>query len=224
MRALAVVPVKRFGSAKRRLAPALDESSRRRLAEAMLGDVLERLAGARSVAGVVVVSGDPRAASIATGAGAEVIDDPTDIGHPQAAGLGIELARHRGIGAVALLPGDCPLIDAAEVDEAIARLESAAVVVVPDRHGEGTNGLLLRPPDAIVPAFGPGSRRRHVELARGRGLAAEVAELGSLGLDLDTADDLRALAEAVAAAGPAAPTRTARALAALGPGVAAGRR
>ena len=43
---------------------------------------------------------------------------------------------------------------------------SADVVIVPDRHGTGTNALVLSPPDAIVPAFGEGSKARHVEAAR----------------------------------------------------------
>jgi 2-phospho-L-lactate guanylyltransferase len=67
-------------------------------------------------------------------------------------------------------------------------------VVVPDRHGEGTNALLLEPPDAIEPSFGPGSCARHVRAARAAGVAHAVVDVPTLALDVDTGDDLEALA------------------------------
>ena len=51
------------------------------------------------------------------------------------------------------------------------RRRGPEVVIVPDRHGTGTNGLLLAPPDAIAPSFGPGSCERHRALARAAGVA-----------------------------------------------------
>ena len=73
------------------------------------------------------------------------------------------------------------------------RCPSATSAIVPDRHGTGTNALVLRPPDAIRPAFGEGSCARHVAAAREAGIPFGVEELPSLGLDLDTPADLVAL-------------------------------
>jgi 2-phospho-L-lactate guanylyltransferase len=67
------------------------------------------------------------------------------------------------------------------------------VVIVPDRHGTGTNALLLTPPDAIGPSFGPGSRERHEQAAQAAGAHWRVVEPRSLVLDVDTAEDLAAL-------------------------------
>ena len=67
------------------------------------------------------------------------------------------------------------------------------VVIVPDRHGTGTNALLLRPPTAIAPAFGPGSRERHQSAAEAAGVDHAVVRLPSLELDVDTPEDLAAL-------------------------------
>ena len=86
---------------------------------------------------------------------------------------------------------------------------------MPDRHGTGTNALLLAPPDAIVPAFGPGSFDRHVAAARAAGVAAHVERLPSLALDVDTAGDLAALRAAL--------EQPARRRAAHPPGAGAGR-
>ncbi len=72
------------------------------------------------------------------------------------------------------------------------------VIVVPDRHGTGTNALLLTPPDVIEPSFGEGSRARHERLAEEPGATVRVEEIASFMLDVDTPEDLDALAEALA--------------------------
>ena len=70
---------------------------------------------------------------------------------------------------------------------------------MPDRHGTGTNALLLTPPDVIEPSFGEGSRARHERLAqRGRARPSASPRSPSLMLDVDTPEDLDALAEALA--------------------------
>ncbi len=89
------------------------------------------------------------------------------------------------------------------------------VAVIPDRHATGTNGLLLAPADAIGPAFGPDSCERHLDRAQRAGYEAVTEPLESLGLDLDTPDDLAALAAALAERPERAPA-TAAALERLG--------
>ena len=68
-------------------------------------------------------------------------------------------------------------------------------MIVPDRHGTGTNALLLSPPTAIEPAFGPGSCERHLELARQAEVSCRVEKVPSLMLDIDTPEDLTELSE-----------------------------
>ena len=214
MRATAVLPIKRFGAAKSRLADAVAAPARADLAAAMLADVLTALGRSVLVERVIVVSGEPRAARAAAEAGVELIDDPDDGGHSEAALLGVTAALDGGAGCAALLPGDCPLLDAAELDAALDAVAPTTVGVIPDRHGSGTNGLLLAPPDAIAPSFGPGSRKRHLRLARAAGVGGRVVAIPSLALDLDTAADLEALTAALHVE-PARAPATARALGAI---------
>jgi 2-phospho-L-lactate guanylyltransferase len=95
-----------------------------------------------------------------------------------------------------LVPGDCPALDPAELDELIRTAPGGrSVVIVPDRHGTGTNALLITPPDALQPSFGPGSCERHAAHAQAAGVAYEIAPIPSLGLDIDTPEDLEALGE-----------------------------
>jgi 2-phospho-L-lactate guanylyltransferase len=218
MRATAVLPVKRFGAAKQRLVEALDRAERAALAEAMLADVLIALERSALIAEVLLVTGEPRAAALAALAPealVSVIGDPDDEGHSAAAEIGIARAREAGARCVALLPGDCPLLEPEQLDDALAGLGPGRVGVVPDRHGTGTNGLILSPPDAIHPAFGPGSRDRHLALAAAAGHESAVLAVESLALDLDTAADLDALARILEGEPGRAPA-TASALASLG--------
>jgi 2-phospho-L-lactate/phosphoenolpyruvate guanylyltransferase len=196
-RTIAVLPVKRFGAAKQRLDNGLSDGTRRALAEAMVTDVLIALRRAKLVDEVLVVSGETMAVALAAGYdAAAVVDDPDDAGHSAAAERGIQAALDRGATRVLLVPGDCPALDPAEVDQLLEDAEGVAppdVVVVPDRHGSGTNALLLTPPNAIHPAFGPGSRERHERLAQEAGATVAAIEVPTLGLDVDTVDDLAAL-------------------------------
>jgi 2-phospho-L-lactate guanylyltransferase len=134
------------------------------------------------------------------------VEDPRDAGQSAAARLGVSRALERGARHALLVPGDCPALDPAEVEALVAGVVARpSVAVIPDRHGTGTNGLLLTPPDVIAPAFGAGSFDRHVEAARRAGVAVHVERLSSLALDVDTAADLAALREALGRSSAAAP-------------------
>jgi 2-phospho-L-lactate guanylyltransferase len=197
LKATAVLPVKRFGAAKQRLAAGIDEERRAMLAAAMLGDVLDAIGRTRAIERTIVVTAEPRAVELAEGAGAEALTDFADEGHSEAALAGIAAAEARGADCVVLLPMDCPLLDPRELDRLLTGMPESYVAVVPDRHGTGTNALALAPPSAIRPAFGEGSCARHVAAAREAGLPFSVEELPSLALDLDTPADVVALTRAL---------------------------
>ena len=207
MSVVVVLPVKRFADAKQRLAEGgLRPSDRVALATGMLTDALEALRRCRRIDDVVVVTGDANAEVLARSYGAQVVaDEPTD-GHSEAAQRGIDWALSEGAFHARLLPGDAPAMDPEELDALLERLsDDPEVVIVPDRHRAGTNALLLTPPDVIEPSFGDDSCERHEQLARDAGATVRISELPSLLLDVDTREDLEALAQALASA----PRRTA---------------
>lgn len=211
MKATAVLPVKRFGAAKQRLAAGIDDERRAAVVAAMLEDVLEAIGDARSIERTIVVSSEPTAMELAARAGAEVLPDPDEGGHSGAAVAGIARALELGAACVILLPGDCPLLDPRELERVLTGMPERYVAVVPDRHGTGTNALALAPPGAIRPAFGEGSCARHVAAAREAGVPFAVEDLASLALDLDTPADVVALTRALAER-PRRAKRTAKAL------------
>jgi 2-phospho-L-lactate guanylyltransferase len=198
VRTLAILPVKRFQLAKQRLSAELSAEFRGDLAEAMVADVLAALAACAAIETTLVVTNEERVAELTGQLGAEAIPDPHESGQSAAATVGLARAMADGFDRALLVPGDCPALDPTELDGLLGDTRTAkSVVIVPDRHGIGTNGLLLTPPDALAPTFGPGSCRRHRERAAAAGAVCRVAQLPSLLLDVDTPRDLDALREAL---------------------------
>jgi 2-phospho-L-lactate guanylyltransferase len=188
---IAIMPVKRLDVAKSRLSGVLDAADRSALMLAMISDVLMNLRRCEGIARVVVVTDDREVRHRAIAEGADVFADHDSGTHSAAALRGIA-----GIAAptdrVLLAPADCPLVRVEELDDLLLSPQPP-VVIVPDRHGAGTNALLLDPPDVIDPAFGDGSRVRHEQLAAAAGVRCAVRVLPSLALDVDTPDDLATL-------------------------------
>jgi 2-phospho-L-lactate guanylyltransferase len=221
MRTAAILPVKSFARAKQRLGASVADALRLALAQAMVADVLLALSRARAIECTIVVTCEQSVALAAGELGAIVVPDDAESGQPAAAGLGVRRALDEGFERVLCVPGDCPALDPAELDALLGAAPSPterarrarSVVIVPDRHGTGTNGLLLAPPDAIAPSFGPGSCERHRALALDAGIEARLARPASLLLDIDTGADLAELRTRLAALDGGA-TRTRAVLAA----------
>jgi 2-phospho-L-lactate/phosphoenolpyruvate guanylyltransferase len=198
-RTFAILPVKRFAEAKARLADDLSAGTRRALTESMVTDVLMALRRTKAIDEVLVVTSEPTAEAIGHGYGATVIADSVEEGQSAAALIGIEHAIERGATRVLLVPGDCPALDPLQLTELLDRpAVGRSLTLVPDRHGTGTNALVLVPPDVIAPAFGEDSRARHEQAAAAAGVPCTVEHVPTLLIDVDTADDLAALRQLLA--------------------------
>jgi 2-phospho-L-lactate guanylyltransferase len=195
--------VKSFDAAKQRLSSLLGAGSRQALAQAMFMDVLAALGRVTAVDKVVLVTSESFA-EYAAGDDVVVLTDEQEAGQSAAAEIGIRWAQAAGFERVLLVPGDTPLLDAAELGELLTGSRHE-VVIVPDRHGTGTNALLLSPPDAIAPSFGPNSLKRHVELAQAGEHPFRIERVASLMHDVDTSADLTDLSAVLEAQRATAP-------------------
>ncbi|HQS07920.1 MAG: 2-phospho-L-lactate guanylyltransferase [Rhizobiales bacterium 24-66-13] len=193
----ALVPVKRFALAKRRLAPQLAPPERAALAKAMLRHVLGVLAGCRGLAGILIVTSDPEAMALARAFGAHVLPDAMESGTNAAVRAGMAALDRAGKGGVIVVPGDVPGITRAEMDAVVDALASAPVVLVPATRDGGTNLLAACPPALMAPSFGPSSFARHLESARAAGREPCVLHLPGIGRDIDVSADLAALPAAL---------------------------
>lgn len=190
---VAAVPVKDLVNAKQRLVPVLSPDERRSLARAMLHDVLAALTPS-GLDAVWVVSRDPDVAAIAADHGATIVTETDNLGHTAAVALAQDRASRAGASVFLTVPGDVPCVSPEEI-LALARAADTvpAAAFTPSRSGLGTNGVALAPPDLLSLRFGEPSFEQHLATARGRGVQPLVLRLRGLGLDIDDADDLRAL-------------------------------
>ena len=195
MRTIAILPMKRFADAKQRLAADLGGGARRSLAQAMFSDVLAALRRVDGLGAIAVVTADHEVEGSVSGENVTLLPDESGSGQSQATLAGIRHALVAGFERALLVPGDTPLIDPGAIDQLLERSAADALdlAIVPDRHQTGTNALLISPPDAFEPSFGPGSLERHTEAARAAGLKHRVEPVESLMLDIDTPEDLAAL-------------------------------
>jgi 2-phospho-L-lactate guanylyltransferase len=84
--------------------------------------------------------------------------------------------------------GDLPL--ARDLAALAQRGGPQVVTLVPDRHGDGTNVVVLPAGCGFRFAYGPGSFARHRAEAARLGLAVEVVHDPHLGWDVDHPADL----------------------------------
>jgi 2-phospho-L-lactate guanylyltransferase len=193
-RLVAIVPVRALEGAKSRLGGSLDAEERQDLVRMLLERTIRAAAQVPEIESVVVVSPDPAILELAVQGGATPLQQ---VGEGLNEGLqqAVSWAIAGGASAVLVLAGDLPSVTGVSIGAVVASAAAAAsparaiVVVVPDRHGRGTNALLLSPPDTIAFAFGTDSAVAHEAAARAAGaLSLEVD--GPLALDLDLPEDL----------------------------------
>ena len=200
-RTWALVPIRGLETAKSRLGGELDAEERVGLVTELLRRTLVATRDASLIDGTVVVTMDGDAAELARRHDAiGLVESAPGLNEAIEAARSVAVAR--GATAILVLPADLPAISSEAVDTLVAAVIAeiaeperpgprAVVALVGDRHGAGTNALLLSPPSVISPAFGIASRAAHARAATEAG--ARFAELESpLAFDVDTSADLLA--------------------------------
>ena len=182
-----IVPVQALAGAKSRLGDVLSDEDRAALVLAMLGDVLEAVRGAHD-GPLLVVTPDEQYEPAAAVARATLLID-AGVGYNEAVRLALASEEVATAGAAAVIPADHARAQAGDVRAALDALAAHEVVVAPSLDG-GTGLLGLRPPDAIEPAYGPGSAATHERVGREAGRSVAVLRLASLERDVDTVTDL----------------------------------
>lgn len=193
-----LVPVKNLSRAKQRLASVLDQPARTELAHAMLSDVLEAIA-AFGGDDVSLVTSDPFALDLAKQFAFEIIRDGANISETDAIAMATRVCESHAIDDVLVVPGDIPLIDAAELRAIYDNAPEKGTVLVPSRDKRGTNAVLRRPASLFPLLFGNDSFMPHLSAAIATDTTCVVLSLSGIALDIDTPEDLRELATALGA-------------------------
>ena len=186
----AIIPVKPLNRAKSRLARALKAPTRAALVRSIFSRTLDVIAQVKSIDGAIVVSRDLTILELARQRHAITLME-SDSGLNPALTQAAHWAAQHHARSVIIIPVDLPLITAADLAEIIDRAqEERCIVIAPDRPEDGTNVLLVRPPEAIHFSYGPASFHAHRAQAAERGLIIHEYRSASTAFDIDVPCDL----------------------------------
>ncbi len=192
----AVIPIKQLEDAKQRLSGLLNSNERKLLFQAMVDDVLTAVEACTYIDNIVVVTNDQAVAELARGFGAEIRPEPEPPGLIEAVTeTGKQLAAE-GVECMLFLPGDVPLVTPEELEvvlEGFGMSGQPEFMIVPASDLGGSNCVACSPPDCMSFGFGIDSFRKHLALARDRGIDPQVTKLPGIGLDIDTPSDISEL-------------------------------
>lgn len=187
----AVIPVKEFEGAKHRLSPLLSPEQRRLLAETMLGDVLDAVAGAKRLAGVMLITLEPIARGMAERIGARIEIEGAREGHTGAVVAGRRILAREGRGGFITMPGDIPAVRAGEIDAVLAAHRPAPSFTISPAHDDlGSNAVVCSPPESVPLRFGENSYFPHLEAARVQGIEPTILRQSGIAMDIDHPVDL----------------------------------
>jgi 2-phospho-L-lactate guanylyltransferase len=192
----AVIPVKETHGAKQRLVPVLSAALRQALALAMLEDVLDAVAGVKGLGGAILVTVDTQAIALARRYGMATLADGAHDGHTGAVNAGARHLIGQGRATMLTLPGDLPLVTSGEIERLIAAHGPApAFTIAPAHDDQGSNAILMSPPQAVPLRFGEDSFFPHLAASREAGIEPCVLRLPGIAFDIDNPQDLHHFAQ-----------------------------
>ncbi|MEY2779913.1 MAG: 2-phospho-L-lactate guanylyltransferase [Actinomycetota bacterium] len=178
--------MKGFSGAKARLEPVLSAENRASLAAFTAAGVLEAAEGVDTF----VVCDNDEVAQWARERGAMVVRQHS-AGLNGAVANGVDTATYKRewvLIAHSDLPFPEALLSVIDLD-----LVTTTVTIVPDRHLDGTNVLVIPARCGFTFHYGPASFSAHQAEAKRIGLPVRVIQHEQLGLDIDTPEDLAQL-------------------------------
>ena len=196
MKLVVILPVKPLHLAKSRRSKALNSEERQEFVRDGLLHTLRILQTLPEIWRTLVISADPNVWEIALKYEVDVYEELDVPGLNESVVCGQRWALEQGADAVMVLPIDLPNLNADCMHSKIFKLhdnDNPGMVIVPDRHMQGTNVLLFSPPDLIKTAYGFNSFERHCTLAAQAGVNPIIIHCADLALDIDSPEDLELL-------------------------------
>ena len=191
MKPWAILPVKEMAGAKQRLAPLLSPEERIGLMQVMLRDVLAALSAAQGLAGIALVTLDPWAQALAQEHGARIITEGAREGHTGAVISAAAVLQAEGVAAILTLPGDVPAVKTPEIEALIAAASAPPAFIIAPAHDEqGSNAIMMSPPNAVKLRFGEDSYFPHLAAARAAGITPQTLRLPGIAMDIDHPADI----------------------------------
>lgn len=192
----AFVPTKPLRRGKSRLAKVISADKLADLNQHLLEHTIQVLSTIDEIEHILVISRDTEALAMARDLGARTVQEYGNPGLNTALTRAVEIAKTYGTCGILIIPADLPKLNADDLKRILIHRDQPPVVAIaPDRKKEGTNALLVCPPDLISFKYGPDSFIKHCRAAEEGGIRLEICDLPSLELDLDEPEDLALIEE-----------------------------
>mgnify|MGYP001989204085 FL=1 len=175
-----LLPVKSFNNAKARLSSVLNPIERAALSRSLAEGVISACTGVP----VWVICEDEEVERWALNLGAQVIRN-TRAGLNEAAQTGLTALAKEGVEKVLITHADLIF-----PDDLLTLFQYDGIVLVPDRHNDGTNIIGLPPEIDFLFKYGPNSFERHRSEAKRFDLPLNIIKNTKFGFDMDNPDDL----------------------------------
>ena len=199
----AIIPVKPLRHSKSRLAHILTTDERAELTGAILSRALSVLNEVRAIDRILVVSRDQGVLKIARQHNALTYDEGDKQGLNAAVTRAAHVAAARRVDGVLILPADLPFFTVEDIQMMLASQAQEApdnnggglhfpkgmIAICTDHNRDGTNALMLCPPNGFNFQYGPGSFHLHLDEAVRLGMTRHIIDAPGIRFDLDTEED-----------------------------------
>lgn len=182
-----VIPIKAFHQAKERLSDLLTPPERSVLAKFCA----QRVLGASAGYEVFVVCDDEQVAQWARAQNANIVWQ-IEVGLNNAVKAGVKAVAARGFDLAMIVHSDLPLATGFSqlFDDCDLQTLKTSVTIVPDRHEDGTNVMIVPTSSDFEFAYGRNSFIEHQLIAENCKLIVRIIYDHFLSIDIDTAQDL----------------------------------
>ena len=184
-----VLPVRSLAESKSRLAHILTAEERAALTGRFVQQTIAILQEVAAIDHIMVVSRDPDVFALVSPRHVVILPEQGQPGLNQAVTQASEAVMAMGGERLLVLPADLPFVSRTDIEALIAQSEPGHIVLAPDEAGDGTNALLVTPPNGIQFLYGMGSYARHRAAAQAAGLTVRTVLREGLAFDLDSEED-----------------------------------
>ncbi len=187
-----VIPVRKLKNVKSRLSRFLVDELRWKFNLKMLSDVLVSVKNSRFVEKVFVVTPDMKVLRFADKFGVEGLLEKVEAGVNMAVDYAVKQSIKEKVSAILILPSDIPLIRSEDINNIVKMgLKKPSIVVSPSTRFDGTNALLLHPPNVIQTCYEQNSFFSHLVEALKNNVKVSVYCSKTVMLDVDKVEDLK---------------------------------
>ena len=195
-RTAAIVPVKTFSKAKKRLGMSPEKTEN--ICKLMLEEVLDAISKSNLMEKIALVTKDEEAFAIGKRFGCIEINDEKELGVNNAVALADRYFLNDGFDATIVFPQDIPLMHPNDIQTLFNFKNSQrCALVVPSRKFDGTNALFRTPVNLMKTHYDEDSYKIHLSTAKEISASSVLVLIRRIMLDVDDQSDLQFISKYV---------------------------